>query len=121
MLSPFLSVNGPCDEVVARLKPGLASAGLRVIQTFDLNAARLGLEDCACPDHGTSECKCQMVVLFLYEDPFEPLTLILHGNDGQTWLSLAEHPRGRENTRAVRAIQDTLKVPISDGNRPNCL
>lgn len=114
MLSPFLSVDQPCDEVAARLKQGLASAGLRVVQTFDLHVARLGLPDCACPNHGTSECNCQMVVLFLYEGPAEPVTLILHGNNGQTWLSLPDRPYRQANTRTVAAIQSALKLPSSE-------
>ena len=121
MLSPFLSADQSCDEVAARLKQSLASAGLRVIQTFDLTTARLGLQDCACPNHGTRACTCQLVVLFLYESSVDPVTLILHGNDGQTWLSLADQSHHPAITRTISAIQNALKAPVSDGNRPNSL
>jgi hypothetical protein len=32
-----------------------------------------------------------MVVLLVYGNVIEPVTLILHGNDGQTWLSFGNH------------------------------
>lgn len=121
MLSPFLSVEQSCDEVAARLKQRLGSAGLRVVQTFDLSTARLNLEGCPCPHHGTDTCNCQMVVLFLYEGPAEPVTLILHGNDGQTWLSFSDRPHPHTSPRTIRAIQNALKPSLLDENRPNCL
>jgi hypothetical protein len=86
-ISPFLSINYPCDEALTWLREQLSQAGLRPVQTFDLHAARAALHDCSCPNHGTEKCDCQMVVLLVYGNVIEPVTLILHGNDGQTWLS----------------------------------
>jgi hypothetical protein len=83
-ISPFLSVNQPCDETLHWAKEQLSQANLRAVQTFDLHAARVGLHDCSCPNHGTDECDCQMEVLLVYGKSVEPTTLILHGNDGQT-------------------------------------
>ena len=64
--SPFLSINHPSDEALQWTKQQLLQAGLRSIQTFDLHTARLALHDCPCPNHGTEECDCQMVVLLVY-------------------------------------------------------
>ncbi len=86
-ISPFLSVNYPCDQALTWTREQLSQAGLRPVQTFDLHAARAALHDCSCPNHGTEKCDCQMVVLLVYGNVIEPVTLILHGNDGQTWLS----------------------------------
>ncbi len=112
---PFLSVNQPCDETSQWTKMQLSQANLRAVQTFDLHAARSGLHDCACPNHGTEECDCQMVVLLVYGKNTEPETLILHGNDGQTWLSIAETPNQKKNTDTETAIRNALgrKLPAA--------
>jgi hypothetical protein len=86
-ISPFLSVDYPCDQTLTWTREQLLQAGLRPVQTFDLHAARAASHDCSCPNHGTDKCDCQLVVLLVYGNVIEPVTLILHGNDGQTWLS----------------------------------
>ena len=113
-ISPFLSVNHSCDETLQWATEQLSQAGLRPVQTFDLHTARLALHDCPCPNHGTEECDCQMVVMLVYGKVEEPVTLILHGNDGQTWLSLADVPRQKSDTKLSTEIQQALeKTPIS--------
>ena len=114
-ISPFLSVNHPCDEALQWTKKQLLQAGLRPIQTFDLHAARLAMQDCPCPNHRTNECDCQMVVLLVYGKAAEPVTLILHGNDGQTWVSIANDPQQRADAKLINSIQQALeiKAPVS--------
>jgi hypothetical protein len=113
-ISPFLSVNHPCNEALQWTNQQLKKAGLRSVQTFDLYAARVGMHDCPCPNHGTNECDCQMVILLVYGKAEEPVTLILHGNDGQTWLSIAEGPRQRSDTKLPAEIRQALeKVPLT--------
>jgi hypothetical protein len=109
-ISPFLSVNHPCDEALQWTKKQLLKADLRAVQTFDLHTARVGLHDCSCPNHGTNECDCQMVVLLVYGQAAEPATLIMHGNDGQTWLSIADNPRQRADAKLITAIQQALEI-----------
>ncbi len=113
-ISPFLSVNSSCDKALQWTKKQLLQAHLRAVQTFDLHTARIGLHDCSCPNHGTNECDCQMVVMFVYGKSAEPVTLILHGNDGLTWFSIADNPLQRAGAELVTAIQHALeiKVPI---------
>jgi hypothetical protein len=108
-VSPFLSVNHPCDEALQWAKKQLSQADLRAVQTFDLHTARIGLRGCPCPNHGTDECDCQMVVVLVYGKAPEPATLILHGNDGQTWLSIADNPRQRADTKLLAAIRQALE------------
>ena len=105
----------PCDEALQWTKKQLLQAGLRPIQTFDLHVARVGLHDCPCPNHGTNKCDCQMVVLLVYGNASEPVTLILHGNDGQTQLSIADDPRQRADAKLLTSIQQALelKAPVS--------
>lgn len=116
MLSPFLNLNCSCDEALQWSSKNLVQSGLRVMRTFDLHAARHALEDCPCPHHGTSECDCQMLVLLVYGEAQEPATLILHGIDGQTWLSIVETPNQKTNANTVTAIKNVLvgKLPAQN-------
>lgn len=114
-LSPFLSLNESCDEALPWLKQRLAAAHLPVVQTFDLHDARHALEDCACPHHGTEQCDCQMIVLLVYAGESGPATLILHGNDGQTWLSLVDRPGQPANTQTAAAIRQALEAGVATG------
>lgn len=117
-ISPFLSINHPCGEVLPWAMKQLLQIDLRPIQTFDLHDARLATQDCSCPHHGTSACDCQMVVLLVYGKAADPTTLILHGNDGRTWISIANDPQQVANPKMVTSIQQALevKVPISISN-----
>ena len=108
-LPPLFTLELTCEESLVWLKRRLPGAGLHLVQTFDLQAARLTLDDCPCPHHGTSHCDCQMVVLLIYGSAPEPATLILHGNDGQTWLSLVntltQHPDPLLRSTIEQALQ----------------
>ncbi|MFT3894190.1 MAG: hypothetical protein QM730_21370 [Anaerolineales bacterium] len=106
--SPFLSVNRPCEEALTWSREQLIQAGLRPIQTFDLHAARSGSHDCSCPNHGTKDCDCQMVVMLVYGNTDQPSTLILHGSDGQTWFSLVEDTSQPVNALTATAIKNSL-------------
>ena len=108
--SPFLTLNRSCDEALRLTKEKLLVAGLRPVQTFDLHTARSGLQDCPCPHHGTDECDCQLVVLLVYGDKSEPVTLILHGNDGQTWLSLASDSAQHFDNSVRSTIEHILNL-----------
>ena len=109
-ISPFLSINHPSDQALQWTKKQLLEAGLHPIQTFDLHAVRVGLHDCPCPHYGTDDCDCQMVVLLVYGKASEPLTLILHGHDEQTWFSIAENPLHGADTRLITAIRQALEI-----------
>ena len=114
--TPFLSVNKPCHESLQWTKKQLLDAELRVVQTFDLHTARLGVHDCLCPNHGTEACDCQMVVLLVYGITADPATLTLHGNNGQTWFSLTNNPNQQVDIKLIATIEHALetKVPAFD-------
>jgi hypothetical protein len=116
--SPFLSFNHSCDEALQWATEQLLQAGLRPVQTFDLHSARLSLHDCPCPNHGRNECDCQMVVVLVYGKAADPATLILHGNDGQTWLSTVDSPRQRSDAGLMNAIQQALQVRATEPKSP---
>ena len=111
--SPFLTVDLSCDKASQMAKHKLSLAGLRAVQTFDLHAARVGMHDCPCPNHGREDCDCQMVILLVYGDVETPASLILHGNEGQTWLSIADEPRQRVDPKLLAAIKQALDTPVS--------
>ncbi len=84
-------MDRPCNEVLASIRQALDLAGLRSLETFDLQAARLRAIDCSCPRHGSLDCDCQMVVLLVYGNSALPCTLVLHGSDGRAWLSMLDN------------------------------
>lgn len=110
MLSPFLTLNCSCDDALQWSSQNLTRNGLRVMQTFDLHTARHALEDCPCPNHGTSECDCQMLVLLVYGKASEPATLILHGNDGKTWFSIVNNSSQGAEASVRSAIEKALQL-----------
>jgi hypothetical protein len=107
-ISPFLTFYCPCDETLPRVSQQLTEAGLRPVQTFNLHSAMMGTHGCSCPNHGTEECDCQMVVLLVYGEAAEPVTLLLHGNSKQTWVSIADsilqHPDPQLQITIQRAL-----------------
>jgi hypothetical protein len=107
-LSSFLSINCSCDEALYRLTDALARAGLRVLRTFDLHDARAAIGDCPCPHHGLEACDCQMLVLLVYGQASLPATLVLHGSDEQTWISLVNNPVQPVDPATGRAIERAL-------------
>jgi hypothetical protein len=107
-MSPFLTVSQTCDRALPWVIQQLHEAGLRSVQTFDLHTARAALHDCDCPHHGTDQCDCQMVVLLVYGKTEEPATLILHGNDGTTWLSITAS--AKSNRDLDEQIQRALGI-----------
>ena len=106
----FLTVDLPCDMALQAAKKKLSQTGLRALQTFDLHTARHTQQECACPNHGTADCDCQMVVLMVYGETSNPATLILHGSDGQTWFSIADDPSQRVDRELVASIQRALDI-----------
>jgi hypothetical protein len=54
-----------------------------------------------------------MVVLLVYGSASEPVTLLLHGNDGQTWLSIADNPRQKADAKLITTIRQALEVRAS--------
>lgn len=107
-LLPFLALDQTSEKVQAWVNEKLTSAGLRVVPTFDLQVARTAHPDCSCPHHGTDECNCQMIVLLVYDRQDDPVTLVIHGQDGKTWLSLATPVRTRSRQSLESAVRNAL-------------
>ena len=108
--SPFLAIDSPCEKALQWTRQQLLQAGLRPMQTFDLQTARLGLHDCSCPNHGTEACDCQLVVLLVYGEAAEPATLVLHSNDGKTWVTFPDNPLDRADIKLANRIRRALET-----------
>ena len=113
-LLPFLTVNQTCEHADKSVRATLTSAGMQIVQTFDLQIARLAHPDCSCPHHGTEQCSCQLVVLLVYGKQQDPATLVLHGQDGKTWISLATPPETRSRHNLESSVRHLLIDDYSD-------
>ncbi len=107
---PFLILEQPWNEATAWVIRQVSDAGLQVLRTFDLQDARHDPADCPSPDQGTDRCDCQMVVLLIYGDDYQPVSLVAHGHDGRTWFSIVDTPQQRADPRLERAILQALPV-----------
>jgi hypothetical protein len=97
------------------------------VPTFDLQVARSAHPECPCPHHGTNKCNCQLVVLLVYGKSEDPATLVIHGQDGKTWISLATpgETGSRQNLESsvrhilIHRYSDSLPpMELSNGTQP---
>jgi hypothetical protein len=108
---PFQVLEQPCEEAIGWVFQQLGDLGLRAVVTFDLQIARIAHTDCPCPHHGTDQCDCQLKVLLVYKTGSKPVTLLIHGHDGRTWLSLINTPQQPVNPCLEALIMKTLVPP----------
>jgi hypothetical protein len=104
----LMTVQANCEEATTHTAQLLSSVGLQVVRSFDLRSARMAHAECACPHHGTAQCTCQFVVLLVYGRGGAPVTLVVHGHDGQTWLSLVDIPQQPADMRLATKIAQAL-------------
>lgn len=104
----FLVLDQECSEATDWVVSRLESAGLQVMRTFDLQAARSAHAGCSCPHHGTDRCDCQMVVLLIYGANGQLISLMAHGYDGKTWFSLVDTPQQRADVQLEQMIRHVL-------------
>jgi len=104
----LLSLDQAWTEVFPWVYRQLGDAGLAVKQTFDLQLARDEQRDCPCPHHGAAECNCQMLILLVYRGPGSPVTLIIHGYDTSTSVSMVDVPGQRADPLTQGLIRRIL-------------
>src|SRR5512132_3829577 len=117
-LLPFLTLEETATRVDTWVRATLTQAGFRVVPTFDLKVARLAHPDCSCPYHGTDQCTCQMVILLVYGKHENPATLVIHGQDGKTWLSLATPLETHSRHSIESSVRNALMVLHTDNPVP---
>jgi len=116
--TPFLILEQPCDAAINWVARQIGGVGLQVIRTFDLQVARHTHAGCPCPHHGTEQCDCQMVILLVYGSDRQPVSIVAHGYNGQTWFSVVDTPQQRADPRIEAAIRLAL-VPHSSATLLN--
>ena len=118
--TPFLVLEKSCNDAIDWVTRHVSNAGLQVQRTFDLQVARHSLAVCPCPHHGTYDCDCQMVVLFVYGNEGQPVSIVAHGYNNQTWFTIVDTPQQRVNTQLERAIEEALCVEseLMNGQEP---
>lgn len=107
--APMMILYQDCDQVVRQLKQILTSAGFLVIQTFDLESALVSITGYCCPDHGIDLCSHRLVVLLVYPRKGVPVTLMLHGSDGRTCISVVNEV----TQRADHSLADAIAVALT--------
>lgn len=106
--APFLIVEQSCEAAIDWVIRQMERAGLQVVRTFDLHNARHTHASCPCPHHGAEQCDCQMVVLMVYSGSRQPVSMLAHGYNGQTWFSLVDTPQQRADPHLETAIRHAL-------------
>jgi hypothetical protein len=106
----LLVVDQDCAEAVIWLTHKMSLAGLSVVRTFDLQTTRHIKAGCPCPEHGTEQCDCQMVVLFVYQASCQPLSLVAQGFNGQTWFSVVDNPTQRPDPALEKSIRRLFAI-----------
>ena len=104
----LLTINKDGKATTRDLTETLAQAGLQIVLSFDLQTARATQTNCTCPYHGTEQCNCQMLVLLIYPQIGEHVTLVIHSHNEQTQISLVDNPQQRPNPELVNLISETL-------------
>lgn len=109
-----ICINRSCKEVVSAIRQTLVSADFRIEQSFDLRAALTLVPGCTCPHHGTTQCNCEYNVMLVYSAHSSvPVTLVAHGRDTQSWVTLADTPNDIEDKGlAADIIQMLLIAPF---------
>ncbi len=109
-------IFAPCKWTVPALTEALTRRGYRVERSFDLRSALHSHSGCTCPHHGTEQCTCEYMVLFVYDEikVSTPVVIIAHGRDETTWL----HVRTSQTERSlaaefVVALDETANAALS--------
>ncbi len=105
--------NLDVNSTVLRLTGLLSDAGFQVNRSFDLQDARAELrapEECPCPNHGSAICNCQYVVLLVNKPGENPSSLVIHGHDERTLISLEQ----REDRPLSEGLEQAIRRMVSD-------
>jgi hypothetical protein len=118
----FLFLEQPCDSAIDWVTRQIGNAGLEVVRTFDLHLAQYKRNNaqasCPCPHHGTEQCDCQMAVLLVYGGECQPISIVVHGYNGQTWFSVVDTPQQPADPRLEAVIRLVLTPRVTTAS-PN--
>ena len=108
-LTSILTLHQSAETTVAWTMQRLVAQGFQVERTFDLHAARMLQVDCPCPHHGATDCTCQMIVLLVYGQEAQPATIVVHGHDDQTYLSLVDMASQSTDESIIQALLPVME------------
>ena len=114
MMSQIINLNTfatSYDGVFNWINQQLNKTGLVVKPSFDLQTAKSAHIDCSCPHHGTSNCDCQVVVLLVYSEDEGPISLVVHSQDGYSYVSMMGVPSAIGDGTLAGKIFNRLKYP----------
>lgn len=106
--SAILTLHTDSQTAIEQSMRRLNLAGLQVVRSFDLKVARAAHVGCTCPHHGTDQCDCQMVMLLVYAQDGPPVTLVVHGHDGETQFAVVDTPEQRPAQQLVDTIVQAI-------------
>jgi hypothetical protein len=106
----LITLNLESETAVEQVTRRLSDDGFQIVRSFDLQTARSAHTNCNCPYHGTEECDCQMIVLLVYNQGGQTLTLVAHSQDGKTHFEMVDTPQQRPQRQIKAAILQALAV-----------
>ncbi len=109
---PFL-VDQPFEKAIVNLTDRLISRGFHMLVTFDLPGSSQAGLGCTCPHHGSDACTCRLSFILIYGLGTGPVSMLAHGSDGKTWLSLVDTPQQPVDPAEREQIQCILDLVAS--------
>lgn len=106
---PMLNLPLNIEIVLTQVSLRLVTEGLRVVPAFELDSACATLTDEICPHTGTKPCKCQLIVLIVHGATVHPVSLVFHGDDRETEVSLVVDLTQARDLDFEKRIQHALK------------
>jgi hypothetical protein len=97
------------EAALAWIRQQLSSLDLVVQPSFDLQVAKSSHANYSCPHHGTTQCNCQIVVLLVYYQNQAPISLVVHSQDGYSYLSMTGIPDESGDKSLADKIYDALR------------
>lgn len=83
-------VELPYENAIVAMTDRFSMHGLHVLVTFDLPFTDNPGMNCTCWRHGSEECTCRMSVFLIYGLGASPISMLAHGYEDRTWLSLVD-------------------------------
>jgi len=106
----LLTLKLDSETAVDQISKRMTEDGLQVLRSFDLKDARMSHTNCSCSYHGTDKCDSQMVVLLVFNNTGEQITLIAHGFNGETHFSIIPPMKQEANRFLESTILQALAL-----------
>jgi hypothetical protein len=115
-MKDYALVAAPWRPLLRHLLRRLNDRGLSVSRTFDLQVARRRLKNSAeapCPHHGSDRCTCQYLVLRIGRRGFGCISVVVHGHDSVTKITMLTEASGKPGGGIVAEVRQELAKLLS--------